>query len=93
MKKTDSQKLKEQRKINRKLLLKLESEELEYYRTFLQLESANCAIEKLKRDNANLSIVMMEHLGCTEPELREKISEILYGAKKKEHSLVNPFGC
>lgn len=91
-KKTDAKKLKKLRLKNRKLKASLSDSEQTWFRFFLQLKSANAEIEKLSRDNANLSIVMMEHLGCTEPELRKKISEILHGAEKKDRSLINPFG-
>jgi len=91
-KKTDAEKLKKLRLKNRKLKNKLAFSEDASFSFFLKLKSANAEIAKLSRDNANLSIVMMEHLGCTEPELRKKISEILHGAEKKDRSLINPFG-
>jgi hypothetical protein len=90
--KTDAEKIKKLRAKNRELKDNLAYSEETSFRFFLQLKSANAEIVKLSKDNANLSIVMMEHLGCTEHELRKKITEILSGKEKKERSLINPFG-
>lgn len=55
---------------------------------YFQLKSANV---DLKKEIAKLSIILMEHLGCTEKDIYNKSHDILC-KRKKEGTLINPFG-
>jgi len=92
MKKTKTQKIKELRIEILELQSDLQYSEHCVYKLFLQSKSANHKIAELEKSKANLSIVMMKYFGCTDAELRKKITEVLR-PPEKEFTSINPFGC
>jgi len=90
--KTNAEKIKKLRAKNRELKASLANLEHTSFKFSIQMKSANAEIVSLKRDIGNLSIILMEHLGCTEQEIYHKSQKILENKQKKERSIINPFG-